>query len=74
MLDREAGTIWRDLEVDQSSFRRLLLGARMVIGHRPSVARAQRLKTNFETRPYEWAWCLYAGAIAAGARRDGHVV
>lgn len=32
-----------------------------------------RLKINFETRPYEWAWCLFAGSLSTGTARDGHI-
>ncbi len=38
------------------------------------VSSAARLTVNRETRPYEWAWCLYAGAIAGGQTRERHVV
>ncbi len=76
MLDREAGTIWRDIEIDEREAEQLLRHARSVLGWRAArdgVPR-RRLKLNRETRPYEWAWCLFAGAIAAGGERERHVI
>jgi hypothetical protein len=32
------------------------------------------LKVNYETRPYEWAWCIYAAAIAGGKEKGPQVV
>jgi hypothetical protein len=76
LLDRAAGTLWRDIEVRENSLARVARQALSAVGHRSSNGSppAERLKVNYETRPYEWAWCLYAGAIAQGLRRDGHVV
>lgn len=76
LLDTAHGTIWRDIEPDESGLGRITRHSRSVLGLKPADAtRATgRLRVNHETRPYEWAWCLYAGAIAAGSRQDRHVV
>jgi hypothetical protein len=73
LLDEEAGTIWRSVERDEGGVPRLARHARSVVGWKaPVPATAPRLRVNHETRPYEWGWCLYAGAIAAGAERREH--
>ena len=76
LLDTGHGTIWRDIEPEESSLGRITRHSRSVLGLTPAdVTRAPgRLRVNHETRPYEWAWCLYAGAIASGTRQDRHVV
>lgn len=65
-LDLAAGTIWRSLEKVEPALVRLgrKLGSALGAGgeSRPD-APAGRLRVNLETRPYEWAWCLYAGAL-----------
>jgi hypothetical protein len=73
LLDEEAGTIWRSLERDEGGVPRLARHARSVVGWKASpAASAPRLRVNHETRPYEWGWCLYAGALAAGGERGEH--
>jgi hypothetical protein len=34
---------------------------------------ASRLRLNRETRPYEWAWCLMAGALLNTAPPPQHL-
>ena len=68
LVDPEAGTIWRDLERDEGAVARTVRRARAVIGRggdRPSAT--PRLRINRETRPYEWAWLLYAASIGRGS-------
>jgi hypothetical protein len=76
MVDLGQGTIWRDIEPEESDIERLARHSRSVLGWRPVEAAklAGRLKVNHETRPYEWAWCLFAGSIAAGHSKERHVV
>jgi len=76
MLDRTAGTLWRDIELRENSLARVARHALSVVGRASDRAPPpkDRLMVNYETRPYEWAWCLYAGAIAQGSERDEHVV
>lgn len=76
LLDREAGTLWRDIELVESRLARTARHAIRVVGWKPPDVglHETNLKVNFETRPYEWAWCLFAGAIAAGSTRPQHVI
>jgi hypothetical protein len=74
LVDEEAGTIWRNIEPDDG--RSKLRHLRSLLGRYPRGPRDQQpaLRLNRETRPYEWAWCLYAGAIANGNTAKGHIV
>lgn len=76
LLDLRTGTIWRDIEPRESELERLATHSRSLLGMAEADLdkRRARLTVNRETRPYEWAWCLYAGAIAAGQPRESHVV
>jgi hypothetical protein len=77
LLDREVGTIWRDIEILQEGrTARIVRHARSVLGWKlaDGGANMKNLKVNYETRPYEWGWCLFAGAIAAGTARGEHVI
>lgn len=76
MLDLAAGTIWRDIEPEESEIERIARHGRSVLGWTSgdTTRHAGTLKVNHETRPYEWAWCLYAGSIADGQPRERHVV
>ncbi|MBF9235685.1 hypothetical protein [Microvirga alba] len=75
MVDPEAETIWRDIERDESSAVSLLRKAQHLLSpkHLPENDNSPSLKVNFETRPYEWAWCLYAAAIADSANKGRHL-
>ncbi len=76
MLDRVTGTIWRDIAPMEGRVKlatRLLRNA-VGLGQRQTATDKHNLSVNYETRPYEWAWCLYAGAIAADTRCEGHPV
>jgi hypothetical protein len=75
LLDVKAGTIWRDIEPVERLGPKWIRQARSVIGVKSLMQTAgTELAINFETRPYEWGWCLYAGAIAEGDAAHGHVV
>lgn len=74
LIDSQAETIWRDIEPDEGRFRTLARRLQSVAGWKPSESEPPRFKINFETRPYEWAWCLYAGAIAHGTPNTRHIV
>lgn len=76
MVDRQAGTIWRDIEVEESAWHRRVRHLASVIGGPVDARRSDRatLRLNCETRPYEWAWCLYAGAIETKVDRTAHIV
>jgi hypothetical protein len=68
LLDVRAGTIWRDIEMKVGSPRRLARLAGSLLGSEtaPGSVSAGDLIVNFETRPYEWGWCIFAGAMARG--------
>jgi len=76
MIDTEAGTIWRSIDYAEG----FLAGRRRLIRSLLGWKRNERglgagaLKLNCETRPYEWAWCLYAGAIECAQDRRTHIV
>lgn len=73
LVDARAGTIWRDVEYADGRLRGRLRHARALLGrHEPTGPVPLRL--NRETRPYEWAWCLYADAIARGTDAGHHIV
>jgi hypothetical protein len=78
LIDTTAGTIWRSIERDEGHGPRYARRVRSVLGLKGAdKALTGRLTINRETRPYEWAWCLYAGALAREGRngsilaRDG---
>ena len=75
MVDHGRGTIWRDIEPDEARLRSGLSHACSILGlARARERKSTSLRVNHETRPYEWAWCLYAGAIEAGINRSRHIV
>ena len=75
-LDLAAGTIWRSLERTEPALLRFGRKLGSALGtaaeSRPDAPPGQ-LRMNLETRPYEWAWCLYAGAIAEAPGAGGHL-
>jgi hypothetical protein len=40
----------------------------------PRELAAEALTVNFETRPYEWAWWLYADALESCAPSPQHLL
>jgi hypothetical protein len=74
MLDPDAGTIWRDIEPDSGAFERRLRDVSELIGlAAEGQSDVARLRLNRETRPYEWAWCLMAGAQLTTSPPFGHL-
>lgn len=76
MLDTTSGTIWRDIEYGESSVKRFVRFV-WALSTKKSISRKNEgtdLRLNYETRPYEWAWCLYAGAIADDREKSLHIV
>ena len=69
MVDRQAGTIWRDIEPADGSFAKFVRFLYSVSGRQFEWKdlRNIALKVNYETRPYEWAWCLFAHALVDGS-------
>jgi hypothetical protein len=73
MVDEQAGTIWRDIEYAAGGAQSALRQAKSILSIKNKDL-APPLKVNYETRPYEWAWCLYAAAISAGKEKGAQVV
>lgn len=68
MLDAAAGTIWRDIHVENGKVARHMRDVSEVMGLSGNRRDdSSRLRLNRETRPYEWAWCLMAGALRTAA-------
>jgi hypothetical protein len=76
MIDFEAETIWRDVRYSNGHIRSLVRKAATLLGVNRNRRQVRRtaLTLNYETRPYEWAWCLYAGAIESRLERKRHLV
>lgn len=76
LIDEEYKTIWRSIEYAETRFNDVTRKARSLLGFtQNSVAEANpELAVNYETRPYEWAWCQYAGAIERGVDPALHIV
>jgi hypothetical protein len=74
MLDANAGTIWRDIHVEHGAFAKHVRDASEVIGLSGNRRDdPHRLRLNREARPYEWAWCLMAGALLTTAPPPRHL-
>ncbi len=76
MVDHDTPTLWRSIEYDQGKLGDMTRKARSLLGFAGDQSRMSppALRVNFETRPYEWAWCIYAGAIERGIDPAGHIV
>ncbi|MGD0897234.1 MAG: hypothetical protein ABR915_05315 [Thermoguttaceae bacterium] len=74
LIDRDWKTIWRDIEPADSLPRRVIRDLKSLYGGPARRPPATRLEINFETRPYEWGWCLYHGAIVRGQEKGGQIV
>ena len=67
LIDRSAGTVWRAIERDEGSLARQARHVCSVLGRKPHhPPEPAHLKVNRETRPYEWAWYLFAAALDRG--------
>ncbi len=75
LVDVKVGTVWRHVDYALSGPGRLARSLRTFSArHRVPIDHPQPLEVNYETRPYEWGWLLYAFALAAHTPPDGHVV
>jgi hypothetical protein len=73
LVDARVGTIWRCVERREPGVTRLVRDAARIAGWKGREdGSTRRLAVNLETRPYEWGWCLAAGAMAAGTSPRGH--
>ncbi|WP_181781111.1 hypothetical protein [Pseudonocardia pini] len=69
-------TIWRSVEIESGRFGRTARHAKVLAGRGDGEGgdRLPALVLNRETRPYEWAWHLYAQAILTGRERSLHLI
>ena len=76
MVDPDQPTIWRSIEYNEGKLSDITRKTRSLLGLAGDQSRspAPALKMNFETRPYEWAWCIYAGAIERKIDPTLHIV
>lgn len=76
LIDEEHKTIWRSIEYSENRLNEVSRKARSLLGiaQNQSPDKAPELALNYETRPYEWAWCQYAGAIERGMDPALHIV
>lgn len=72
MVDTDRATIWRSVERVESPLRGRLRGGLEALG--VPDERGAEVELNRETRPYEWAWCLYAAAIENGVPKGNSLV
>jgi len=61
LRDTSGNVIWRDIQPGQD-YTRYLASALAACGWRGSSGRTRNLRINFECRPYEFGWLLYAFA------------
>jgi hypothetical protein len=75
LVDSQVQTIWRDIQWAEGRMKRTFRNLRVVTGQEPQrpPTDPERLEINYETRPYEWGWCLYAAAVAERSVVAGHV-
>ena len=75
LVDGQVGTIWRSIERSEGPTSRLARHARALLGGRDDRPGPEppRLRVNHETRPYEWAWSLFAAAIESGPTPPEHL-
>lgn len=76
MVDHETPTLWRSIEYDEGKLGDVTRKAKSLLGLAGDQSRKSppSLRVNYETRPYEWAWCIYAGAIERGIDPERHIV
>ena len=75
LVDPTASTIWRDIELAESRVQGWTRKASLLLsGEHSTSDDPPDLIINRETRPYEWAWCLYAGAIESGLQTRNHIL
>lgn len=80
LVDNDAGTVWRDIELEEwlpLRWARLLKSVASQSFSTPlqmPFHRRSGLRTNHETRPYEWGWSLYAAAIEQGGQVPPHII
>jgi hypothetical protein len=68
MIDADRSTVWRNVDRSDGRAASALRGLLETVGVGDTRAPGP-VRLNRETRPYEWAWCLYAAAIHSGRPR-----
>ena len=75
LVDEDNRTIWRSIEYLENRVGEVRRKAKSLLGlAHDTTPDAQPLTVNYETRPYEWAWCLYAGAIERNQEKTRNIV
>ncbi len=76
LIDAAQPTLWRSVEYDDNRVESVVRKASSLLGLAgdQSTQPVAALRLNHETRPYEWAWCAYAGAIERDLNRGLHLV
>jgi len=76
MIDWNAKTIWRDIELDEGIIAKKLRHLRLAAGRQFEKSHSEkvRLRCNYETRPYEWGWYLYAHSLNSVQTHGCHIV
>lgn len=76
LIDHAAGTVWRNIDVTLSGPARSVQSLRSILNMPAAFSPdgAHSLEVNYETRPYEWGWLLYAHAIGTGRPGDNHLL
>lgn len=77
LKDLQTGTIWRDISPRENSLKKSVRHAMSIFGLQQTDGKniaPDNLTVNYETRPYEWAWCLFAGAMAEGKTHPSQFV
>ncbi len=76
MVDTATPTLWRSLDMDQNKLEDGFKKAQSLLGIAGDKSKdaPPKLMVNHECRPYEYAWCAYAGAIERGREKGPHLV
>ncbi len=76
IIDQSQPTIWRSLDYKHGKIANAYIKSKSLLGLAGDCSSKPTpvLKLNQETRPYEWAWCLYAGAIERNYNPGFHLV
>ena len=76
MVDTKRPTIWRSIEYKQGQLKDKIRKSMSLTGVAGDQSKSSTpdLQVNYETRPYEWAWCIYAGAIEREVPAESHIV
>ena len=74
LIDTGQPTIWRSIEHDDGMAGNMIRKLCTLLGLAGDRSSKPALRLNYETRPYEWAWCIYAGGIERAIDKGLHLV